>query len=98
MANTTGKKFGGRKKGTPNKSTEEIRELFKALLENNINKIQKDLDKMEPQQRVKVILEIAKFVIPTLRSSDIKAEVDLGLSYTPIWGKIDPVLDDIKRQ
>ena len=27
MANTTGKKFGGRKKGTPNKSTSEIRAL-----------------------------------------------------------------------
>jgi hypothetical protein len=27
MANTTGMKFGGRKKGTPNKSTSEIRTL-----------------------------------------------------------------------
>jgi hypothetical protein len=27
MANTTGKKFGGRKKGTPNKTTSEIRAL-----------------------------------------------------------------------
>lgn len=27
MSNTTGKKFGGRQKGTPNKSTAEIREL-----------------------------------------------------------------------
>jgi hypothetical protein len=27
MANTTGRKFGGRKKGTPNKSTSEIRTL-----------------------------------------------------------------------
>jgi hypothetical protein len=27
MANTTGRKFGGRKKGTPNKSTFEIRTL-----------------------------------------------------------------------
>jgi len=27
MANTTGKKFGGRKMGTPNKSTSEIRAL-----------------------------------------------------------------------
>ena len=26
MANTTGKKFGGRKKGTPNKTTADIKE------------------------------------------------------------------------
>lgn len=31
MPNTTGKKYGGRKKGTPNKSTKEIRELAKEL-------------------------------------------------------------------
>ena len=29
MANTTGKKFGGRKKGTPNKVTASIKEAFK---------------------------------------------------------------------
>lgn len=28
MANTTGKKFGGRKKGTPNKSTQAVREVI----------------------------------------------------------------------
>lgn len=31
MANTTGKKFGGRKKGTPNKSTKELRLLAQEL-------------------------------------------------------------------
>ena len=29
MANTTGNKFGGRTKGTPNKLTKELRELLK---------------------------------------------------------------------
>ena len=28
MANTTGKKFGGRKKGTPNKVTATVKEVF----------------------------------------------------------------------
>ena len=29
MANTTGKKFGGRKKGTPNKTTQSVKESLK---------------------------------------------------------------------
>lgn len=28
MANTTGKKFGGRKKGTPNKNTQELMDMI----------------------------------------------------------------------
>ncbi|HEY9222331.1 MAG TPA: hypothetical protein VIO43_12235 [Lutibacter sp.] len=92
----TAKEAGKRsnRKGVPNKTTKEIRELFKTLLEANIEKIQRDLNKMDPQQRVKIILEIAKFVIPTLRSSEIKAEVDLKMNYKPIWGTVDPVLDN----
>tara|TARA_R100000808_G_C2090381_1_gene111016 strand:- start:427 stop:723 length:297 start_codon:yes stop_codon:yes gene_type:complete len=31
MANTTGKKFGGRKKGTPNKSTQAVRDVIAAF-------------------------------------------------------------------
>ena len=32
MANTTGKKFGGREKGTPNKLTKELRSALKDVL------------------------------------------------------------------
>ena len=32
MANNTGKKYGGRQKGTPNKLTKEIRTVLKEFL------------------------------------------------------------------
>jgi hypothetical protein len=38
MANTTGLKFGGRTKGTSNKTTTELREKFSLLIENNFDK------------------------------------------------------------
>ena len=37
--NTTGKKFGGRKKGTPNKLTAEVKEKIKNLLDGAIDSI-----------------------------------------------------------
>lgn len=85
-------KTGGRKAGTPNKTTGEIRDLFKDMLAKNMGKFQRDLNKLEPEQRLKILLEVAKFVIPVLKQSDIKAEVGLSMSYQPIWGTIDPVL------
>lgn len=76
MANTTGKKFGGRKTGTPNTTTKELREKFTLLLENNFSKLQSDIDELEPKDRVKTLLEISKFVIPTLRSTELTTDND----------------------
>ena len=71
MANTTGQKFGGRKKGVSNKITQKIRKSFSDLLENNIGQIQDDLNNLEPKDRVKLILDLAGFVIPRMKSIDI---------------------------
>ncbi len=58
--------------GTPNQSTTEIRESFKNLIEGNLATLQNDLNKLEPQQRVKAIIELSKFVLPTLKAVDIE--------------------------
>lgn len=71
MANTTGKKFGGRTKGTPNKMTNEIRERFQTLLNDNLDKMQSDLDALEPKERLKTLLELANYVLPKLRTIDV---------------------------
>ncbi|WP_417237374.1 hypothetical protein [Bizionia paragorgiae] len=76
MANTTGQKFGGRSKGTPNRTTVEIRERFQMLLDNNLEKIQADLDTLEPKDRLQILLQLTKFVLPTLKATNISAKED----------------------
>lgn len=73
MANTTGKKFGGRKKGTPNKTTEEIRERFQLLISDNLEKLKEDLDALDPDKRLKYVIELSKFVIPTLKATELSS-------------------------
>ena len=68
--NNTHQKFGGRTKGTPNKTTAELRERFTLLLETNMDRIQSDLDTLEPKDRIRTLLEISKFIIPTLKAVD----------------------------
>ncbi len=70
----TGVKTGGRTKGALNKSTAEIRERFNLLLDNNFNKLQSDIDLLDPKDRIKTILELAKFVVPTLRSTELTTD------------------------
>lgn len=69
-----GIKTGGRTKGALNKSTAEIRERFNLLLDNNFDKLQSDIDLLEPKDRIKTILELAKFVVPTLRSTELTTD------------------------
>lgn len=62
------------RKGIPNKSTKEIRGIIQTLLENNLDKIQDDLDQMTPEQRVKTILSLAKYVLPIKKEEVFKQE------------------------
>jgi len=67
-----GEKTGGRKKGTPNKTTQEIRDKFSLLLSNNIDTLQNDINQLEPKDRIKTLIDISKFVIPTLKATELK--------------------------
>ena len=67
----TGIKTGGRSSGTLNKTTLELREKFALLIENNFDKLQTDIDLLDSKDRIKVILELAKFVVPTLKATEL---------------------------
>ena len=66
----------GRPKGSVNKSSNEIREAFQLLLSNNLEKIQDDLNELEPRDRIKLLLDLASFIIPKMKSVDLKSDVE----------------------
>ena len=60
----------GRKPGSKNLATQNVREQFQMLVESNIQTLQNDLDAMTPKERFNSIISLAKFVLPTLNSID----------------------------
>lgn len=68
-------KTGGRVKGSQNVICANIREHFSDLVEMNMLKLQSDINSLEPLARIKVIIELAKFLLPTLKSMEIDANV-----------------------
>lgn len=66
-----GQKTGGRQKGSLNRSTLQVRNYFLELINSNIETIQDDLNTLEPLQRIKIIIELSKFVLPTLKATDL---------------------------
>ena len=63
-------KTGGRKKGTANKATINIRDSFKKLIENNLEQLEEDLLVLKPNERIRAITELSKFCVPTLKAVD----------------------------
>lgn len=77
MANTTGKKFGGRKKGTPNRTTTEIRQAFQTIINSNIDNLDVWLNQVaekNPEKAIFLLLELAEYVIPKFNKKDIYEE------------------------
>jgi ribosome assembly protein YihI (activator of Der GTPase) len=73
----------GTRKGVPNRVNHEVRKSFQLLVENNLEKLQKDLDKLEPKDRIRFILDMAKFILPTLQAvsvDDLREEAEQGFN------------------
>ena len=68
MANNTGKKYGGRQKGTPNKLTKEIRTVLKDLIFEELDEIKEHLDSLEPKQRIEIVIKLIPYVLPKVES------------------------------
>jgi hypothetical protein len=60
----------GRPIGSKNKKTNEIREQFQSLINDNLEQMDKDLKALEPKDRIKAIIDLAKFCVPTLKAID----------------------------
>ena len=64
MANTTGKKYGGRQKGTPNRLTKELRTILKDVLYNELERIEELLESLEPKERLELVIKLMPFALP----------------------------------
>jgi len=69
------KKAGGRQKGTPNKTTQDLRSWISQLLDDNRKQVIDDLKKLEPHQRVAVFEKLASYVIPKMQSIDATVQI-----------------------
>lgn len=66
----------GRPKGTKNKTTQEIRNFLQCVMDDNLPKLQEDLDRMNPFQRWQILDKLSKSFLPTLTQSEVDATVN----------------------
>lgn len=69
-------KTGGRRKGTLNKTTSEMKEKVQFFIESNFEQIQQDFNKLEPRERVTLYERMLKYVIPAKVENDYSFNED----------------------
>ena len=62
---------GGRPVGSKNNATTEIRKKYQELIENNFEQLEKDIKGMRGTERVKALIEMSKFILPTLKATEM---------------------------
>lgn len=66
-----GKKTGGRRAGTPNKATADVRATIALIAERNIESVERWLKDIEdPAKRVSLFLDLCEYHIPKLARTE----------------------------
>ena len=68
------KKTGGRKKGTPNKTTAELKKWVHAFVSENLDEIKTEFSEMEVDQKINVIMKLLPYVLP--KQTETKLSID----------------------
>lgn len=71
-----GQQGGGRKKGTPNKVTAEVKELIASFIDGNWKNFESAYKEIkDPERKCKIYLELLPYVTPKLASVEDKVQV-----------------------
>lgn len=71
-----GVRFGGRKKGTPNKVSGALRERIAKFLDDKWDEAEAAWDNIdEPKDKLKLYIELSAYVMPKLQSVQLQADV-----------------------
>ena len=71
----------GRKVGSLNKATISIKDNFQNLIQNNLELLDADLKSLSSKDRLRTIIDLAKFVVPTLKQVEQEVTNKTDLSW-----------------
>lgn len=67
---------GGRPTGSTNKISKDLRQSITDFLNENFDKIKADMIKLEPKDRCKFYIDLLKYAVPTLQSTQLTTDFE----------------------
>ena len=74
-------KYGGRKKGTPNRLTKEVREVLKELVFDEISQVQFHFEKLDPKERIELLIKLMPFVCPKIQPASYNLNEPIDFNF-----------------
>lgn len=65
-------RMGGRKKGTPNKTTSKVRDWLARLIDKNRKQMEEDLQALTPRERLQILERLMGYVVPKQQAVSTK--------------------------
>ena len=85
MANTTGNKYGGRTKGTPNKITSELRRTLKHIVDDELQILQNNIKELLPKERLELLIKLLPYVLPKVQTVNAKDGEPIDSGWMDSW-------------
>lgn len=67
----------GRPKGAKNKVNAQMRDLIQQLFDDNFDRMQNDLERLEPKDRLKFLFDLLPYLLPKLQNTTFNQTIDL---------------------
>ena len=74
-------KYGGRKKGTPNRLTKEVRAVLKELVFDEISQVQFHFEKLDPKERIELLIKLMPFVCPKIQPASYNLNEPIDFNF-----------------
>lgn len=76
-----GKKTGGRERGTPNKITNETREIVKTILSKELPNLQTYISEIErPEIKARLLIDLLPYVTPKFQNIGFESATDTTMN------------------
>ncbi|MEO6232885.1 MAG: hypothetical protein ABJB11_19715 [Ferruginibacter sp.] len=83
---------GGRKKGTVNKTTIDLRQWINSFIDENRSQIKKDWKGLEPKDRIILFEKLLKYSLPTLQATSLTTDFQ-----TLSDEQLDIIINELKK-
>ena len=82
----------GKKPGTQNKTTKDIKEAYRLLIEKNLDNLTDWLNKVaakDPEKAIRILNDLSEYVIPKLARTDLTGDLNHDIKTTITFKKFN---------
>ena len=81
----------GRTKGSPNRTTKQLRENINSFLNNNFQRLENDFELLPPRDRIKFYCDLLQYGLPKLQSVELESDFEYLTDM-----QIDKIINELK--